>query len=117
MTTISAIDQGPCDGLVHALRAEFGAVLAARIMEAEVLDFLWEARVAERYCGQHFGQSFELGDDGETELSRVAIVSFLDGSWHAALCVADGEAAAVALLWQHRCQARDEAQAVFDRAV
>lgn len=117
MAMSSAIDRGPCDGLVEALRAEFGAVLAARILEAEALDFLWEARIAERYCGQHFGPEIGLGDEGESELSRVAIVSFLDGSWHAALCLADGEGAAVALLWQHLCQVREEAQAVFDRAV
>ena len=116
MTMISALDRGACDGLVDALRAEFGAVLAARILEAEALDFLWESRLAERYCGQHSGPDIEFADDGETELSRVAIVSFLDGSWHAAMCLADGEGAEVALLWQHRCQAREEAQAVFDRA-
>ena len=38
--------------------AEFGAVLAARIMEAEAVDFLWDARVKERYLGQHFDVCF-----------------------------------------------------------
>ena len=76
MTMISALDRGACDGLVDALRAEFGAVLAARILEAEALDFLWESRLAERYCGQHSGPDIEFADDGETELSRVAIVSW-----------------------------------------
>ena len=113
MNTISAIGNGTCEAAVEALRAEFGAVLAARIMEAEALDFLWEARVRERYLGQHFG----LEDDGDTELSRVAILSFFDGWWHAGVCLADGDGAAVELLWQRRCEARDAAQAAFDRAV
>ena len=68
MNTISAMGQVGCEAAVEALRAEFGAVLAARIMEAEALDFLWEARVRERYLGQHFG----LDDDCDAELSRVA---------------------------------------------
>ena len=113
MNTISAMGQMGCEAAVEALRAEFGAVLAARIMEAEALDFLWEARVRERYLGQHFG----LEDDGDGELSRVAILSFLDGSWHAGVCLADGDGAAVELLWQRRCEARDAAQAAFERAV
>ena len=54
MTYVPAIGSGACEGLVDALRAEFGVVLAARILEAEELDFLWDARVSERYLGQHF---------------------------------------------------------------
>ena len=113
MNTISAMGEASCEAAVEALRAEFGAVLAARIMEAEALDFLWETRVRERYLGQHFG--FE--DDGDAELSRVAILSFLDGAWHAGVCLADGEGDAVALLWQRRCDDRGAAQAAFERAV
>ncbi|WP_156457600.1 hypothetical protein [Altererythrobacter sp. Root672] len=117
MTIHPVRGSGACEGLVDALRAEFGAVLAARILEAEALDFLWDARISERYLGQHFGWDFEYCDDGETDLSRVAILSFLDGSWHAALCLADGDGAAVALLWQHRCDRREDALAAFERAV
>ena len=113
MTYHSAIDGGACEGLVDALRAEFGAVLAARIIEAEEVDFLWDARVFERYLGQHFG----LENDCETELSRVAIVSFFDGLWRAAVCLADGDGEAVALLWERCCDGRDEALAAYGRAV
>lgn len=109
----SAIGTGACEGLVDALRAEFGAVLAARILEAEALDFLWEARVHERYLGQHFGVEY----DGESELSRVAIMSFLDGAWHVGVCVIDGEGDAVALLWRRDCACREEAKSSFERAV
>jgi len=111
MTNHSAICGG-CEVLVDALKTEFGAVLAARILEAEEVDFLWDGRVVERYLGQHFG----FDDDAETELSRVAIVSVLDGEWHAAVCVVDGDGGAVSLLWNRCCNGQDEAQAVFNRA-
>ena len=45
MNMISAISKRPCDARVDDLRAEFGAILADRIIEAEALDFLWEGRV------------------------------------------------------------------------
>jgi hypothetical protein len=113
MTYVSAIGSGACEGLVDALRAEFGAVLAARILEAEELDFLWDARVLERYLGQHFGVEC---DDG-IELSRVAIMSVLDGAWHVAVCLIDGDGDASALLWDRCCDGREEALAAFERAV
>jgi hypothetical protein len=112
MNTITAIGNGACEAAVEALRAEFGAVLAARIIEAETLDFLWEARVSERYLGQHFG----VEDDFDGELSRVAFLSFLGGVWHAGVCLADGDGAAVDLLWQRRCDGSEAAQAAFERA-
>ena len=112
MAHVSAIGSGACEGLVDALRAEFGAVMAARILEAEELDFLWDARVSERYLGQHFGPEC----DDAIELSRIAIVSFLDGSWHAAVCLADGDGDARALLWEQRCGDRAEALAAYERA-
>ena len=116
MTIISAIGSAACEARVEALQAEFGAVLAARIVEAEELDFLWDGRVLERYLGQYFGQDFGLCNDGEAELSRVAIMSFLDGDWHAAVCVVDGDGAAVALLWQQGFERREDAQVAFERA-
>lgn len=117
MTYHRAIGPGACEALADALRAEFGPVLAARIIEAEELDFLWDARVVERYLGQHFVQDTVPGDGSEGDLSRVAIVSFFDGAWHAAVCVADGDGDAVTLLWERCCEGRDEALAAFERAV
>jgi len=115
MTMISAIPNRHCDMVADALRAEFGVVLAARILEAEAADFLWDARVKERYLGQHFDVWF--GDEqGETELARIAILSFLGGRWHVASCLVDGEGMAVDLLWKRSFDQQDEAQAAFERA-
>lgn len=115
MTMISAIPNRRCDAVLDALRTEFGAVLAARIMEAEAADFLWEARVRERYLGQHLDVWLSDQQD-ETELARIAILSFLGGRWHAAVCLVDGEGMAVDLLWKAGFDRVDEAEAAFDRA-
>jgi hypothetical protein len=114
MTTICAISNGR-EATVEALQAELGAVLAARIIEAEAADFLWDARVKERYLGQHFDVGF-VSDADETELARVAILSFLGGSWHAGCCLVDGEGMPVDLLWKQLWGSRDEAEAAFERA-
>ena len=114
MNMMTTIGRG-CDAAIDALRAEFGAVLAERIIEAEALDFLWEARVGERYLGQQIGFDFE-DEDAPQELSRVAILSVLDGRWYTAMCLADGEGAAVELLWKRQFQRREEAEFELLRA-
>ena len=98
-----------CDAAVDALRAEFGAVLVERIIEAEALDFLWEARVRERYLGQQIGWDFD-DDEASPELSRVAILSVLDGRWYVGMCLVDGEGLAVELLWKRQFGRRGEAE-------
>lgn len=112
MTMISAISGRRCDAVVDALRAEFGAIMAARIMEAEATDFLWDARVRDRYLGQEL----RLDDDVE-ELSRIAILSVLAGRWHTALCLVDGCGRPVELLWKRCFDGPGDAEAAFDRAV
>jgi hypothetical protein len=115
MTMISATASVRCDALVEGLRAEFGAILADWILEAEAAEFLWEARVKERYLGQHL--DIGLGDDDdERELARVAILSCLGGRWHVASCLIDGEGMAVDLLWKRSFERWDEAEVAFDRA-
>ena len=115
MTMISAIANGRCEALVEGLRAEFGAVLADRILEAEAVDFLWEARVKERYLGQHLDIGFGDGE-GERELARVAVLSFLGGFWYAACCLIDGDGMVVDLLWKRNFDGREAAEAAFERA-
>jgi hypothetical protein len=115
MATISAIANGRCEAILDALQAEFGAIMAARILEAEAMDFLWDARVSERYLGQHFAVDGDLGD-ADTELFRIAILSVLAGHWHAAICVVDGEGRAVELLWKQAIDGQDQALAAFEWA-
>lgn len=112
MTMISAMANGRCEAVVDALRVEYGATLAARIIEAEAADFLWDARLKDRYLGQHF--SFENDDE---ELSRIAILSFLARRWHVGLCLVDGEGSPVELVWKRTFYNLEEAESAFGRAV
>jgi hypothetical protein len=115
MNIISAVEAGRCEAMVDALRAELGGVLAQRVIEAEAADFLWESRVRERYLGQHF-DAFDGLDFSSGDVSRVAFLSFLDGCWHAGICIVDGEGAAAALLWKRSFDSPDEAGIAFSRA-
>ena len=115
MTMISAIPNRRCDMVVDTLRAEFGVVMAERILEAEATDFLWDARVKERYLGQHIDVGFGFDED-ETELARIAVLSLLGGRWYVAACLVDGEGLAVDLLWKQVFNGLEEAEAAFDRA-
>jgi hypothetical protein len=115
MTMISSMTNGRSEAIVDALRAEFGAILAERILEAEAVDFLWDARVEERYLGQHFDVGLSI-DEGEIELTRIAILSFLGDRWHTGTCLVDGEGRAADLLWNESFGNREEAEAAFDRA-
>jgi hypothetical protein len=122
MTIISAIPGGSGDAysrLVAGLELEFGeadvSALARRILEAEKADFHWEARIAERYLGQHMDVG--LGDDeGSVELARIAIMSFIAGSWHAGVCLVDDDGLAMDLLWLRSFERREDAAEAFDRA-
>ena len=115
MTTTYGQGNGRCEARVRALYDEFGAILASRIIESEATDFVWDARVKERYLGQHFDVGLGIGD-GEVELSRIAVLSNLAGRWHVASCLVDGEGMAVDLLWQQSFESPNEADAAFERA-
>jgi hypothetical protein len=91
MNMTSAIANGRCDALVEALRAEFGSLWADRILEAEAADFMWDARVSERYLGQQIGWDQDE-EEAPEELSRVAITAVVDGD-----CFGRGDRSNVAL--------------------
>ncbi|HET7577031.1 MAG TPA: hypothetical protein VFK19_10790 [Sphingomicrobium sp.] len=122
MTNICAMPKGSCDAyeqLVEGLRSEFGCndvgAIAARIVESEQAEFHWEARVRERYLGQHF--PYECSDEeGAEDFSQMAILSFLAGRWHAGVCVVDGEGCASELLWLLSFERRRDAADAFVRA-
>ena len=97
---------------LEALKVQFGSVIASRILEAEAADFHWQARVRERYIGQYLDDAF---GDGE-ELSRIAILSALNGQWHAGVCLVDGDGEVEELLWLRTFGERDEAEDLFGRA-
>lgn len=104
-----------CDAAIDALRAEFGAVLAERIVEAEALDFLWDARLRERYLGQQSRLDVD-DEDAPQDLSRIAILSLLDGRCYAAMCLVDGQGTAVELLWKQPFKCREQAELELLRA-
>lgn len=76
--------------LIAGLELEFGRGaaegLAQRFIEAEDVDFHWEARIAERWIG-----SYEAQDEDAFELDRVAILGMIDGHWFVAMCIVDGD--------------------------
>lgn len=122
MTIISAIPGGSGDAyarLVDGLRMEFGCVdvgaLADRIFEAEKAEFHWEARVQERYLGQHFALDL-LDDDAGDDASRIAILSFIADRWHAGACLVDGDGCVIDLLWLRSFERHDDAAEMFAQA-
>jgi hypothetical protein len=122
MTIISAISGGSGDAyarLVEGLRMEFGCAdvgaLAERIFEAEKAEFHWEARIQERYLGQHFALDL-IADDAGDDVSRMAILSFIADRWHAGVCLVDGDGCAIDLLWLRSFERHDDAAELFARA-
>ena len=115
MNMVSTIGTRRCDALVEALKAEFGGILTERILEAEGVDFLWDARVTERYLGQQIGCDLD-DEEASQEFSRIAFLSVLDGRWYAGMCLVNGEGAAVEMLWKRQFHGRAEAEFEFMQA-
>lgn len=77
--------------LITGLEIEFGrpvaSALAHRFLEAEEVDFLWDARVQERWLGSYDGGF----DQDDIVLDRIAILGRLDGTWFVATMIVDGD--------------------------
>jgi len=112
MNMMTTIERRHGDVRMDAIRAEFGAVIAERILEAEAADFLWEARVRERYLGQHFNIICDE-EDASQDISRIAFLSLFDGDWYAGIGLVNGEGAAVDLLWKQQCESFFEAESAL----
>ena len=119
MTIISPASGNAYARLVQGLQMEFGhadvGALARQILDAERADFHWDARVRERYLGQHLAVDRD-DDEAADELARIAIMSFLDGRWHAGICLVDGDGCATDLLWLRSFDGREDAEESFARA-
>ena len=98
--------------LVAGLEIEFGhgagEALAARFLEAEESDFLWDARVSERWLG-----AFESIDEEDFELDLVAIVGRLDGRWFVAVSIVDGDGKAHGLTGRRHFRSERAARQAF----
>lgn len=99
--------------LVAGLELEFGRgageALAARFLEAEEVDFRWDARVHERWLGSYH----TLDGDDEVELDRVRIMGRLDGKWFVATMIVDGEGNAHGMLGCRKFGSAKTALAAF----
>ncbi|MGN6121580.1 MAG: hypothetical protein ACTHOJ_01355 [Sphingomonas oligoaromativorans] len=94
--------------LTAGLEIEFGRgvgeALAHRFLEAEETDFLWNARIEERWLG-----SYESIDEEDLELDRIAICGRLDGRWFASVMLVDGDGLAHGTMGKRFCQSRRSA--------
>jgi len=100
--------------LTAGLEIEFGRgageALAHRFLEAEETDFLWDARIEERWLG-----SYESVDDDDLELDRIAICGRLDGRWFASVMLVNGEGRAQGTVGKRFCRSRRSAhEAMLD---
>lgn len=98
--------------LVAGLEIEFGRgageALAQPFLEAEESDFLWDARVSERWLG-----AYESIDEEDFELDRVAIMGRLDGRWFVAVSIVDGDGNAQGLMGRRSFRSEARAREAF----
>lgn len=94
--------------LLAGLQIEFGhaagEALAHRFLDAEETDFLWDARVDERWLGSYQGIAEE-----DLELDRIAICGRLDDRWFASVMLVDGDGLAHGTMGKRFCRGRKSA--------
>jgi hypothetical protein len=117
MTVISIFQTMSRDAypaLLAGLETQFGheesVEIAGQFLAAELADFHWESRVAERWLG-----AYESLDDEESELDRVAILGKLQGTWFVAICLVDGNGAVHELLDLRLMASETDAELAFGR--
>ena len=115
MQSIGAASDRVMTALVSGLEIEFGRrvgeALAHRFLEAEEVDFHWDARILERWIG-----SYENVDDEDLELDRVRIFGRLDGGWFVAVMIVDGDGNAHGMMGKRTFGREREARAAFSQA-
>lgn len=112
MTIVQAASRDAYPALLAGLEAQFGREgsieIAAHHLAAELADFHWESRVAERWLG-----AYEGFEDDETELDRVAILGRLQGTWFTAECLVDGNGAVHSISNLRLAAGEKEAETAF----
>jgi len=115
MQSIGAPSDRVMAALISGLEIEFGRgageALAHRFLEAEEVDFHWDARVEERWIG-----TYESIDDEDIELDRVRIFGRLDGKWFVAVMIVDGDGRAHGMMGKRGFGREREARAAFAQA-
>lgn len=98
--------------LISELELEFGRgageALARRFIEAEEVEFHWDARVEERWIG-----TFEGSLEDDLELDRVRILGRLDGRWFVAVMIVDGDGNAHGMMGKRDFRSRSYAVRAF----
>jgi hypothetical protein len=90
MNIISTAEMGRFEALLHALRTELGGVVAERVIDPDSLRLPVGVAGARALSGQHIEPTSD--DYGSLEdISRIAFLSFLDGSWYGGMCLADAK--------------------------
>lgn len=102
--------------LVSGLEIEFGCsagrALAERFLDAEEVDFHWDARGRERWLGSYEG-TFE---DDDLELDRIVIQGRLDDRWFVATMIVDGNGHAHGMLGKRTFPTRKAADEAYESA-
>lgn len=85
------------------------------VSAAELANFHWESRVAERHLRRY--EAALEGEDEACELERVAITGALRGIWFVATCIVDGNGAVhdLSTLGLMRSRAHAQAQLAMAR--
>ncbi len=118
MATVSTISESAdrvMATLIAGLEIEFGrgaaAGLAHHFLEAEEVDFHWDARISECWLG-----AYEAQDDDNLELDRIQILGQLDGRWFVANCIVDGDGNAHGMLGCRNFRSESAARKAFSDA-
>ena len=95
--------------LVSGLEIEFGrgagTALAQRFLNAEEVDFHWDARCDERWIG-----AYKSLEDDDVELDRIAIWGKFHGEYFTAIMIVDGDGIAQGMMG--RCGFKTEVHAL-----
>ena len=105
--------------LISGLELEFGRgaseALAARFLDAETSDFVWEARNQERWLGSYDGDDSD-DECGFIELDRIAVMGLLDGKHFVATMIVDGDGNAHGMIGKRSFGSLKEARKAFATA-